>query len=66
MYREICELPSGISAAELARRIRAFHDDFRGIPLTYSLHGIRFQLATAPAQLTAEPAVVSPPLAAAS
>ncbi len=66
MYREMCELPAGISAAELARRIRAFHDDFRGIPLTYSLHGIRFRLATAPAQVTAEPEVVSPPLAAAS
>ncbi|WP_407169275.1 formyltransferase family protein [Bradyrhizobium sp. ORS 111] len=64
MYREMCDLPATINAAELARRIRAFHDDFRGIPLTYSLHGIRFQLATAPAQVAAE--IASPPLAAAS
>jgi methionyl-tRNA formyltransferase len=66
MYREMCELPAGISAAELARRIRAFHDDFRGIPLTYTLHGVRFQLATTPAQAPEAPQVVSPPLAAAS
>ncbi|MEN3346377.1 MAG: hypothetical protein V7632_12 [Bradyrhizobium sp.] len=65
MYREMCELPAGIGAGELARRIRAFHDDFRGIPLTVSLHGIRFQLATVATQ-TEEPQVVSPPLAAAS
>lgn len=66
MYREMCDLPPGIGPAELARRVRAFHDDFRGIPLTYSLHGIRFELATAAAQATAEPEVASPPLAAAS
>ncbi|WP_338701480.1 formyltransferase family protein [Bradyrhizobium sp. 26S5] len=66
MYREMCELPAGISAGELARRIRAFHDDFRGIPLTVSLHGIRFQLATSATQAPEAPQVVSPPLAAAS
>ena len=66
MYREMCELPPGVGPIELARRIRCFHDDFRGIPLTYSLHGMRFQLATTPAQATAEPEVASPPLAAAS
>jgi methionyl-tRNA formyltransferase len=66
MYREMCELPAGISATELARRIRAFHDDFRGIPLTYALHGVRFQLATAPAEVAAAPEIVSPPLVAAS
>lgn len=66
MYREMCELPAGISATELARRVRAFHDDFRGIPLTYTLHGVRFQLATTSAEVTAAPEVVSPPLAAAS
>ncbi len=65
MYREMCELPAGVSAGELARRIRAFHDDFRGIPLTYSLHGIRFQLATTATE-TEAPQVISPPLAAAS
>lgn len=66
MYHEMCELPAGISATELARRVRAFHDDFRGIPLTYSVHGVRFQLSTTAVQVTAEPEVVSPPLAAAS
>ncbi|MGY4171919.1 methionyl-tRNA formyltransferase [Bradyrhizobium sp. USDA 4529] len=66
MYREMCELPTGINPSELARRIRAFHDDFRGIPLTCSLHGIRFQLATTAMQVPEAPQVVSPPLAAAS
>lgn len=66
MYRQMCELPAGVSAGELARRIRAFHDDFRGIQLTYSLHGIRFQLATAAAPAQEAPQVTSPPLAAAS
>ncbi len=66
MYREMCELPAGINAGELARRIRAFHDDFRGIPLTVSVHGIRFQLATTATQMPEAPQVVSPPLAAAS
>ncbi|QOZ32907.1 methionyl-tRNA formyltransferase [Bradyrhizobium sp. CCBAU 53421] len=66
MYREMCELPAGISAGELARRIRAFHDDFRAIPLTVSVHGIRFQLATTATQAPEAPQVVSPPLAAAS
>ncbi|VIO76420.1 Methionyl-tRNA formyltransferase [Bradyrhizobium ivorense] len=65
MYRDMCDLPAGIGAAELARRVRAFHDDFRGIPLTVSLHGIRFELAT-PARQAEAPQVVSPPLAAAS
>ncbi|QPF83140.1 methionyl-tRNA formyltransferase [Bradyrhizobium genosp. L] len=66
MYRDMCDLPAGINAAELARRIRAFHDDFRGIPLTTSVHGIRFELSTAAAPAPAAPQVVSPPLAAAS
>jgi len=66
MYREMCELPASINAGELARRIRAFHDDFRGIPLTVSVHGIRFQLATTATQTPEAPQVASPPLAAAS
>src|SRR5882757_2294942 len=66
MYRDICELPTGISASELARRIRAFHDDFRGIPLTISVHGIRFELATTATRKPEAPQLVSPPLAAAS
>ncbi|WP_092125879.1 formyltransferase family protein [Bradyrhizobium erythrophlei] len=66
MYRDMCELPAGVSPNELARRIRAFHDDFRAIPLTVSVHGIRFQLATTATQAPEAPQVVSPPLAAAS
>ena len=65
-YRDMCELPASISAGELARRIRAFHDDFRAIPLTISVHGIRFQLATTATQAPEAPQVASPPLAAAS
>jgi methionyl-tRNA formyltransferase len=45
MYADMCGIPWNVEASELARRIRAFHDDFRGIPLTVSLHGVRFQLA---------------------
>jgi methionyl-tRNA formyltransferase len=66
MYRDMCELHAGISPAELARRIRAFHDDFRTIPLTVSVHGIRFQLATTATLEPEAPQVFSPPLAAAS
>jgi len=47
MYRELCDLPAGISAAELRRRIRAFDDACRGIPLTVTLHGQRFHLVEA-------------------
>lgn len=70
MYRDMCELPAGIGAGELARRIRAFHDDFRGIPLSMSLHGIRFELATTTASgisgMPGAPQMISPPLAVAS
>ena len=66
MYRDMCELPTGISPAVLARRIRAFHDDFRTIPLTVSVHGTRFQLATTATLEPEAPQVFSPPLAAAS
>ena len=48
MYADMCEIPFDVAPSELARRIRAFHDDFRGIPLTVALHGVRFQLATQP------------------
>ncbi|NEV00567.1 hypothetical protein [Bradyrhizobium uaiense] len=66
MYRDMCELSAGISPNELARRIRAFHDDFRAIPLTVSVRGIRFELATAATQAREAPQVISPPLAAVS
>jgi methionyl-tRNA formyltransferase len=44
MYEKLCNIPSNIEPTELARRIRAFNDDFRAIPLTVTLHGIRFRL----------------------
>jgi methionyl-tRNA formyltransferase len=44
MYERLCDIPSDIEPSELARRIRAFNDDFRAIPLTVTLHGIRFRL----------------------
>ena len=44
MYAAFCDLPSDIGPAEMKRRIHAFHDEFRGIPLTVTLHGMRFQL----------------------
>ncbi len=44
MYEKLCDIPSDIEPTELARRIRAFNDDFRAIPLTVTLHGIRFRL----------------------
>jgi len=60
MYADMCDIPCDVRASELARRIRAFHDDFRGIPLTVSLHGVRFQLATEPPARPSEPAVQHP------
>lgn len=54
MYAALCDMPADIGAAEMTRRIRAFQDDFRGIPLTVTLHGLRFELAGM---------VASPPIA---
>jgi hypothetical protein len=45
MHADMCDIPADIAAPELSRRILAFHDDFRGIPLTVGLHGVRFRLA---------------------
>jgi methionyl-tRNA formyltransferase len=72
MYEQLCDLPADIDAAELARRIRAFDDGFRGIPLTVTLGGRRFRLtnvvpAPAPAEPQPQPpSVIAPPLAVAS
>ena len=44
MYRDHCELPSEIDVVELKRRIRAFDDDFRGIPFTVTLDGVCYRL----------------------
>ena len=62
MYRDYCEIPANIDAAELRRRIRAFDDDFRGIPLTVTLHGARFRLSSVerPRQADAPPADALP------
>jgi len=66
MYREFCEIPAGISATELKRRIRAFDDDFRAIPLTVTLHGRRFRLAGQDSRRDETPQVDAPPIAIAS
>ncbi|MDR3468599.1 MAG: formyltransferase family protein [Xanthobacteraceae bacterium] len=66
MYQEICDIPPDIDAQELRRRIRAFDDDFRAIPLTVSLHGIRFRLAGADLGKAETPRVEAPPIAIAS
>lgn len=63
MYRELCEIPPGISATELKRRIRAFDDDFRAIPLTLTLHGQRFLLAGAATRVAETPRIAAPSLA---
>ena len=47
MYRDLCALPREIDADELKRRIRAFDDDFRGIPFTISQDGVCYQLDVA-------------------
>ncbi|MEW6639371.1 MAG: formyltransferase family protein [Pseudomonadota bacterium] len=47
-YRAACAIPADISAEDLALRVRAFQDDFRGVPLTVTLHGLRFELAADP------------------
>lgn len=49
MYKAMCDIPADVSQAELELRIRAFHDDFRAIFPTITLHGIRFQAVVAPA-----------------
>jgi methionyl-tRNA formyltransferase len=64
MYENLCEIPADIDRAELARRTRAFNDDFRGIPLTVTLHGARFRLPYLEVPRPETPAVnVSPPVA---
>ena len=43
MYESMCDIPTDISKDELDRRMRAFHDDFRGMMPTMTLHGFKFQ-----------------------
>jgi methionyl-tRNA formyltransferase len=66
MYRELCDMPAGISAAELRRRIRAFDDACRGIPLTVTLHGRRFRLVETDPREPTMLRVDAPPIAVAS
>ncbi|MGJ4995819.1 formyltransferase family protein [Bradyrhizobium sp. HKCCYLS3077] len=47
MYAAMCEMPADIAPAEMMRRIRAFHDDYRGIALTVTVNGVRFELSRA-------------------
>jgi len=42
-YAEMCRIPMDISKAELDRRVKAFHDDFRAIYPTIVLHGVEFR-----------------------
>ncbi len=47
MYIDMCRLPDDISKQEMARRIRAFSDDFRGIYPTITMHGFEFRCTQA-------------------
>jgi methionyl-tRNA formyltransferase len=65
MYRNHCALPCEIDLAELKRRIRAFDDDFRGIPFTVTLDGVSYQLNAAALRNCLMDQVEAPPLAVA-
>jgi methionyl-tRNA formyltransferase len=65
MYRACCEIPTDIDVTELKRRIRAFDDDFRGIPFTVTLQGTRYQMNLDALRRMAMPEVDAPPLAVA-
>ena len=47
MYIDMCRLPDDISKEEMARRIRAFSDDFRGNYPTITMHGFEFRCTQA-------------------
>lgn len=65
MYRDFCALPSEIDLTELKRRIRAFDDDFRGIPFTVTVDGVCYQLDSAALRNCMVEQVEAPPLAVA-
>lgn len=65
MYRDYCEIPSEIDATELKRRIRAFDDDFRGIPFTITRDGVCYRLDLAALRDCLVEQVAAPPLAVA-
>lgn len=51
MYVRMCDIPADIDKAELNRRLAAFDDDFRGIPLTVTIHGVKFKLTPSASHL---------------
>ncbi|HZR88290.1 MAG TPA: formyltransferase family protein [Bradyrhizobium sp.] len=65
MYRDLCALPCEIDAGELKRGIRAFDDDFRGIPFTITQEGVCYRLDVAALRNCLTEQVEAPPLAVA-
>jgi len=63
MYAEMCRLPADVTKEEMARRIRAFSDDFRGIHPTINIHGFDFRCVDAAPvdRPAARPAANTPP-----
>jgi methionyl-tRNA formyltransferase len=47
MYADMCRLPPNVTHQEIARRIRAFSDDFRGMYPTINIHGFDFRCVDA-------------------
>ncbi len=61
MYLAACDIPPDISKEELNCECRAFHDDFRGITPTITLHGMTFRLDAPIPWLTTPPAPAAAP-----
>ena len=43
MYAAMCDIPINIMKEELDQRMKAFHDNFRGMAPTVTLHGFKFR-----------------------
>lgn len=56
---ELCEIPPGIAAEELERRLAAFGDGRLGVTPTVTLHGHRFRLTDADADQAANTSLVA-------
>ncbi len=52
-YRDMCDVPEGVSRDELERRIAAFGRGDYGYDLTVTLHGHRFRHAAPAVETTA-------------
>lgn len=65
MYRDLCALPCEIDVTELKRRLRAFDDDFRGIPFTIAQEGVCYRLDVAALRNCLTERIEAPPLAVA-